>query len=321
MKKISIILSIILIISFLSGWISYFLFDKNTRALYTNQDRASITEDKSFNPSTIKQIIINTEKNNVRILKSYNKDILVRFSNPNSQDNSHSLLKTEQIGNNLTVTIGSNKNKHNSPFKIFNFSTDLNNYNSLSLEVFIPQDFKDNIVVNTITGGCSIVNIEVNNFSFITGSGLLKVSNVISNNFNVYNKTSSSQIINFTGVLKYVSDSGCLKIQDIETPDTFIKTNNGLVEIVNFDGNLTYTSASGSLTIINNVIVNNSTYYIKTESGFIKLFLPQNTLFNLIYNTATGKLTNEFFSGNHDSNFNIKIDSDSGFTKIIKGLP
>ena len=123
------------------------------------------------------------------------------------------------------------------------------------LDVYIPQDYTGNINIDAVSADVDISNLDINNFQCKTVSGDLRIESLGSDNLT-------------------------------------LNTTSGDVNIIDILGNLKVDSVSGDINIGYRVFDNNVD--IKTNSGKVKIDLPQNAEFYLKTNTVSGEVVAKF---------------------------
>jgi len=123
------------------------------------------------------------------------------------------------------------------------------------LDVYIPQDYRENIIIDTVSADVDISDLDINNFQCKTVSGDLRIESLGSDNLT-------------------------------------LNTTSGDVNIIDFSGNLKADSVSGDINVGYRVFDNNVD--IKTTSGKVKIDLPQNAEFYLKTNTVSGEVDTKF---------------------------
>jgi DUF4097 and DUF4098 domain-containing protein YvlB len=123
------------------------------------------------------------------------------------------------------------------------------------LDIYIPRDYRDNVIIDAVSADVDISNLDINNFQCKTVSGDLKIKSLGSDNLT-------------------------------------LKTTSGDVNIMDFTGNLKADSVSGDINVRYRVFDNNID--VKTISGKVKIDLPQNAEFYLKTNTVSGEVVTKF---------------------------
>ncbi len=208
-----------------------------------NFEGNSIDEVATFGIDQLKEIYIHSMSSDVSVFSTDEEDIKIHFYGRSALKSERTLPKliTNLEGNKLIIEI-----KY--PKVIF--------YNAnVVLDVYIPQDYRESIIIDTVSADVDISNLDLNNFQCKTVSGDLRIESLGSDNL------------------------------------TF-NTVSGDVDIVDFSGNLKADSVSGDIDVGYRVFDNNVD--IKTISGKVKIDLPQYAEFYLKTNTVSGEVVAKF---------------------------
>lgn len=203
----------------------------------------SIDEVKTFSIDQLKEISIHSVSSDVSVFSTDEEDIKIYFYGK-------SALKSEKLLPKLITNLEGSKLKIEIKYPKVLF------YNAnVVLDVYIPQDYRENIIIDTVSADVDINNLDINNFQCKTVSGDLRIESLGSENLT-------------------------------------LKTTSGDVNIMNFTGNLKADLVSGDIDVGYKVFDNNVD--IKTISGKVTIDLPQNAEFYLKTNTVSGEVVNKF---------------------------
>jgi len=166
------------------------------------------------------------------------------------------------------------------------------NLADLYLDVYVPDNFSKDIKVSTVSGNLDIEKLSIENFNFKSISGNLKADSLSAKNW-------------------------------------VIETSSGKVNLNDPEGEIHADTISGD---INTILKSfNNDLSVKTVSGEVNIYLPQDSSFRFALGSISGKIVNEFgskitFADRNnlegmvgESAFNIIINTISGNIKIIKG--
>lgn len=203
----------------------------------------SIDEVKTFSIDQLKEISIHSVSSDVSVFSTDEEDIKIYFYGK-------SALKSEKVLPKLITNLEGSKLKIEIKYPKVLF------YNAnVVLDVYIPQNYRENIIIDTVSADVDINNLDINNFQCKTVSGDLRIESLGSENLT-------------------------------------LKTTSGDVNIMNFTGNLKADLVSGDIDVGYKVFDNNVD--IKTISGKVTIDLPQNAEFYLKTNTVSGEVVNKF---------------------------
>ena len=208
-----------------------------------NFEGNSIDEVKTFSIDQLKEIYIHSVSSDVNVFSTDEEDIKIHFYG-------RSALKSEKALPKLITNLEGSKLKIEIEYPKVVF------YNAnVVLDVYIPQDYRENIIIDTVSADVDISNLDINNFQCKTVSGDLRIESLGSDNL-------------------------------------ALNTTSGYVNIIDFSGNLKADSVSGDINVGYRVFDNNVD--IKTISGKVNIDLPQNAEFYLKTNTVSGEVVARF---------------------------
>jgi len=208
-----------------------------------NFEENSIDEVKTFSIDRLKETYIHSVSSDVRVFSTDEEGIKIHFYGRSAIESGETLprLITNIEGNKLKIEI-------EYPKVLF--------YNAnLVLDVYIPQDYSDNIIVDTVSADIDISNLDINN-------------------------------------LQCKTVSGNLRIESLGLDNLTIKTTSGNANIMDFTGDLKINSVSGDINVGYRIFANNID--VKTISGKVEINLPQDAEFYLKTNTVSGEVDTKF---------------------------
>ena len=244
-QKIVIWLVVIAVVSLTIAAIAFFSTENymvNFRDR-NNFEGNPIDEVNTFGIYQLKEIYIHSVSSDVSVFSTDEEEIKIHFYG-------RTALKSEKALPKLITKLEGSKLKIEIEYPKVLF------YNAnVVLDVYIPQDYRENIIIDTVSADVDISNLDLNNFQCKTVSGDLKI------------KTLGSDSLT-------------------------LKTTSGEVNIMDFRGNLEANSVSGDISIRYRVFDNNID--VKTISGQVEIDLPQNAEFYLKTNTVSGEVAAKF---------------------------
>jgi len=204
-----------------------------------------IDEVKTFDVEQLKEIYIHSVSSDVSVFSTDEEDIKIHFYGKFAAESEKVLPKliANIEGNQLKIEI-------EYPKVLFNWAAA-----DVLLDIYIPQDYRESIIVDAVSADIDISNLDINNFQCKTVSGDLKIKSLGSDNL-------------------------------------ILKTTSGEMNIMDFMGNLEADSVSGDINARYRVFDNNID--VKTISGKVKIDLPKNAEFYLKTNTVSGEVVTEF---------------------------
>ena len=210
-----------------------------------NFEGNSIDEVKTFGIDQLKEIYIHSVSSDVSVFSTDEEDIKIHFYG-------RSALKSEKALPKLITNLEGSKLKIEIeyPKVLFYWAAA-----DVLLDIYIPRDYRDNVIIDAVSADVDISNLDINNFQCKTVSGDLKIKSLGSDNLT-------------------------------------LKTTSGEVNIMDFTGNLKADLVSGDINVGYRVFDNNID--VKTISGKVKIDLPQNAEFYLKTNTVSGEVVAKF---------------------------
>jgi len=198
---------------------------------------------KTFDVEQLKKIYIHSVSSNVSVFSTDEEDVKIHFYGSSTAGSEKELpnLITNLEGNKLKIEI--------------KYPKVLFNNDNVVLDIYIPQDYGESIIVDAVSADIDISNLDINNFQCKTVSGDLKIKSLGSDNL-------------------------------------ILKTTSGEMNIMDFMGNLEADSVSGDINARYRVFDNNID--VKTISGKVEIDLPQNAEFYLKTNTVSGEVVAKF---------------------------
>jgi len=208
-----------------------------------NFEGNSIDEVTTFGIDQLKEIYIHSVSSDVSVFSTDEEDIKINFY-------SRSTLRSEKALPKLITNLEGSKLKIEIKYpKVIFYNT------NVVLDVYIPQDYRESIIIDTASADVDISNLDLNNFHCKTASG-------------------------------------DLRIESLDSDSLTLNTASGDVDIVDFSGNLKADLVSGDIDVGYKVFDNNVD--IKTISGKVNIDLPQNAEFYLKTNTVSGEVVARF---------------------------
>ena len=244
-RKIVIWLVVIAVVSLTIAAIAFFNTENYMVRFWdrSNFEGNSIDEVTTFGIDQLKEIYIHSVSSDVSVFSTDEEDIKINFY-------SRSTLRSEKPLPKLITNLEGSKLKIEIKYPKVVF------YNAkVVLDVYIPQDYRESIIIDTASADVDISNLHLNNFLCKTASGDLRIESLDSDNLTLNNAS-------------------------------------GDVDIVDFSGNLKADLVSGDIDVGYKVFDNNVD--IKTISGKVKIDLPQNAEFYLKTNTVSGEVVARF---------------------------
>ncbi len=210
-----------------------------------NFEGNSIDEVKTFNIYQLREIYIHSVSSDVSVFSTDEEDVKIHFYG-------RSALKSEKALPKLITNLEGSKLKIEIEYPKVLFSWAASD---ILLDIYIPRDYRDNVIIDAVSAEVDISNLDINNFQCKTVSGDLRIESLGSDNLT-------------------------------------LKTTSGDVNLMDFTGNLKADSVSGDIDVRYRVFDNNID--VKTISGKVTIDLPQNAEFYLKTNTVSGEVVTKF---------------------------
>ena len=308
-KKVIKWLIIVVMCSIILGGVGYVLEYKLgiiksnndiTQGNSKSNDKFNIDATKEFSKGNIKNIDVETVSTDVNIITTKENKIRVHFYGNSNSKKSAPHLEAFANGDDLDVSI-----KY--PGKIFG----ININTKINLDIYVPENYKKNLKVNTTSGDAIIGNLQLDKFKFDTTSGGAEI-NLLTANETIFEST-----------------SGEVNVKSLLSKKNEFNTTSGYTKIENITGNILGQSVSGCFKF--NYKEFNNDINIDTISGDVELKLPKKSEFKLDFDSTSGDLKNDFpitVTGKVDEheikgtvgngNKTIKINTTSGGCQLLK---
>lgn len=157
-------------------------------------------------------------------------------------------------------------------------------------DVEINNRFK----LSSVSGNCKIISLSANNMVYQSTSGDMFFTNIIVNEDILINSTSGNSKLSEIecNKLSIDSTSGDINIEEAQLNLLSVESKSGNVTVDNLDGAVQTETTSGDTSLLLSNVKDN--VYIKSISGNINLYLPDNIGFTLNSKSASGNINCEF---------------------------
>lgn len=243
MKKLLIFFLVIILLALgISGIL--LIVQKSSGLL--NGDSASFNKEEVFKAEGIKELSIGTVGENITFTTVKSNEIKVSFKGNVIATNKDAIPEIQTKNENGKLSIQIQRKDLGSVFYY---------HSEAQLEIAIPENYSENIVVHTVSGNTSINNLNIKDLS---------ISSV----------------------------SGNVKMDQMSVKAASVETTSGESSIKGFKGDLFIKEISGNISLDYLEFKNTTT--MDTISGNIEIRLPQNAEFSLKANTVSGIINNTF---------------------------
>lgn len=243
-----------------------------------------IKEEKSFSTKEIDEIQVNMVRERVHILRTEtSNEIRFHYYGKSKQE----LKLVSEIKNKiLAVEAKCEDNplpRHYDPTP-----------EDMYLDIYIPENYKENISISLTTGTVEIDSMEVASFTLDTTTGGLKADQINAGKISI--KTTTGNInINKTNTdeLNIKGTSSAVNIDECIVESAKIETASGRIDLKNCSGSFNVKANSGKVQVSYKEFVDHN-INISTTSGSLTLLLPDTAEFLLEAKTSSGKLKSDF---------------------------
>lgn len=225
--------------------------------------RETINEEKIEDINDIKTINIETSFVDVNIIPEERDDIKVHY-NGSVKSNYIPKLITKKSGNTFYVYAKQDNS-------VFSYSV---NYTNLKIDVYVPNNYKDDMKIVTSSGDTKVQKGELNDLNIKTSSGDIEIKDAKLNELTVVSSSGDQQYLNIS-------------------PETInLTSSSGNIKAKNIVGEINATTSSGDIEIVYEKY--NDDINIATSSGDVELYLPTSSDFYLDANTNSGDIECNF---------------------------
>ena len=299
MKKLILILSLVVVVSFSLAAITSFLtrsfsIGRNTATPnIQSQEKGSIggtvsreiNEEKTFDIDGLKQIDIEAVSSNINIIPTTDGTTLKAHFHgtvSTSSENYIPYLDASSSGDRIKLSI---KRKSNNIVGFINENT--------ALDVYVPKAYRQAMDIRNVSGTTKIDTLEHTDFRFTSVSGNLIAKSLVGNTADLGSTSGDMQITHLdVRTLNQKSVSGKITIENCKTEDSTLKTTSGNIRLENSQGNMDLESISGDLNV--SYASFNHDIKAKTTSGKVSIKLPKTASFAIETDTVSGNFISDF---------------------------
>ncbi len=215
-----------------------------------------INDERFFSAEGISELQINMTKEQIHFLQSKTNEMRLHYHGASKQE-----LKLNVENKNGKMIINSTR------------KTNLM-YENLYLDIYIPENYKKQISVNTTSGKVIIEQITVEKISVISTSGNINLKDCVGN-------------------IDLEASSGNIMAEQIVAEKNSVVTTSGSINLKDCTGNFNLKASSGNILLFYKIF-DEQNINIFTTSGYIELNLPDTAEFSLEMKTSTGKMLSDF---------------------------
>lgn len=286
-----------------------------------------INKEESFSAKDIKNIIIESSSSDINIIEYDDPEVKVHiygklYTKDNNQKNNQFIKFSDG-----SLDIRENPKKK---YLVFNFG-ELINGNKIKIDLYLPKDYKENIVIdtssgsikadnlnlkkldiNTYSGEIALKDVKSDDISLETSSGKISADDIEADDLDIKTYSGNNDCKSITAEKVYFeTSSGIISLGTVETKkitgDTYSgdifaeKLTSDDVNLETSSGKITFgdvlvkkikcVTYSGNVTF-DNAALNDT--YIETSSGNVILSLFEDSEFNLKAENSSGDITCDF---------------------------
>lgn len=212
------------------GRFSFNIFKRNNwlKNPFNKTVFSTVNEENFLDMKDIKKVEISSSFVDVKVIQEDRNDTWIRYYGEMKSDivpilkvenkDGKGLIKLENPKGNYTVTSS-----------------------NVILEIFIPQNYNNDMIISSSSGGFDLRDLNLNNISLITNSGDIEMENIKSNKIKSKASSGDIEIKSSTGNLELSSSSGDMVINSTkDTGDMNLATSSGDI-LFNFHNEASYT--------------------------------------------------------------------------------
>jgi len=243
----------------------------------------AVDEKKSETLQGINSIYIKDVSENISFISTNDNMVKVHLYgsySPINQDYKIDLV-FNKVGSNLNIEV---KYKYNESG---------NNYRSnLKLDIYLPEKYKGKLKAVTVSGNIIADKLALESFICTTVSGNVNVGHMSSNKAEIVTVSGGAEINGIIDSFEFQSVSGSLLSDNFTAKSARFSTTSGDIKAEGNPGNINSDMMSGNLTLEYKTFSNKVRASI--GNGDIIIKLPQNTGFDLDFNTISGDMNCAF---------------------------
>ncbi|WP_032121456.1 DUF4097 family beta strand repeat-containing protein [Clostridium amazonitimonense] len=221
-----------------------------------------VDEEKSIDISSTNNIKIDTVSADIRILISDDHNVKATLKGYIKSSQEVSTPKLDMTEQKDTIYIRSQGKSFIGPSSYSE---------NLTLEVFIPESYVNNLYIKSTSSDVTIETLNLNSFNINTTSGTINAGEITVKNFD------------------FGSTSGDLKIDKLKSDNNQIKTTSGNIKVDSMEGKLSLKSTSGDSYLYYRDMPSGE-ININAISGKVELLTPSNAEFFINSSSTSGNI-------------------------------
>lgn len=234
----------------------------------TNWNTESIQETKTVSMNNVQNISVGSSSADVVVEPEDRTDLKAELKANVSKDIKYRFkLTAEKNGNDINISLNNNH-----MFSFFDF--DMMTVNNLTLYIYVPKNYANNIAVDCTSGDIKISDFNIKELKAKTSSGDVEIKNINSDKF----------LCECT--------SGSIQGEKITTKDGNADTSSGDIKLSEYTGNIDASASSGSINL--NFIKMPEKIDGESSSGDIRVSLPSDSKFSADAETTSGDINCDF---------------------------
>lgn len=245
---------------------------------------AQAANELQFNLNGISDVTISYDEENVTFFQSENDELIIKEYM--TENKSRYYADVKQDSGSIHVSEGGK------PF----FSSNFTRY----IEVYLPQDYQNNLTVTTTDGNIDMSNIalNLNSLRIDSTAGTIQLDNANATVIHLSSTSGKLDLGNITGEqIKLDTTSGKVICEELNGIVTYTSTS-GDIDVKSAIGSGSYwANNSGKLNVIYTEVTDDLSFFNKNDN--IELTLPQDLEFEFEATTKNGAVSTSFQESIH----------------------
>ena len=191
-------------------------------------------------------------------------------------------------------------------------------FSNLKLDVYIPMQFKDDLVINSTSGEVAVGRFELHEMDYSNTSGNLNAEWIDAEKATLSTTSGETMLAGKFESFKYTTTSGNFVSDDFTSKKTEFNTTSGEISLAGQMGDVKAEAISGNLNFSYSHFGN--TIEANTVSGEVEIRLPEDAGFELEYVTVSGDAQCDFAVSGSQAKKGLKgtVGSGEGAVRINK---
>lgn len=165
-------------------------------------------------------------------------------------------------------------------------------YSDLKLDVYIPEQYKEDIEISSTSGEVSIDRLDIRELNYSNTSGDLNAEWIGAEKASLSTTSGEARLSGEFEDFKFTTISGNLSSDDFTSKKSELKTTSGEINLSGQPGDIKSEAISGNLNLSYSDFSN--TIEANSVSGEVEIQLPADAGFELEYGTVSGEAQCDF---------------------------